>query len=277
MPNSKSFYASIGRLEAELPGMIWSAVWARVAIEPKRSNITAALANFAHQQPIPLFCLHSGGALPIGDDDDAEVSDQEQNLHLSSSSGTLVSASSRPSILTLSGERVAELPSPVVDSNMRRSQQGQDIIMATHVTRDAFHAGPQTHLVERELQGKHLRKDCTFFRILDGNMAKHTVQGQGWLGEKRTYDFMIQVYSAFTKEAQEDHPATCVYAWAVGLPLTWDTGEISFDKLVSDLQLWNICGTEYFSKHMPNLSWAQCIKQTGPHPHPLLSPIKFQD
>lgn len=180
------------------------------------------------------------GALPPGDDD--EASEPEANLHLSSSSVALVSTDSfNPSIFTLSGEQAEIVPSQALDSNRTRSQEEQGIMMSTHEMQDSFHAGPHTHLLQRELPGKHLCNDRTFFRILEGNMSKHTVQGQGLRGQRKAYNFMIQVYSAFTNETEDkDHVATCVYAWAVGMPLTWGTSEIAFEKLVSELQLWNI-------------------------------------
>lgn len=117
----------------------------------------------------------------------------------------------------------------------------------THTTPVSFH-GPGPAQIDKNLSGVFRCKDSSFFRILDGRMSKHTVQG-----ERVVHDFLVQMYVAFAEEGVTE----TISITPAGLPLSWDAGELNFQALVSGLTVWKLSAAEYRSFELPFLSCTQ--------------------
>lgn len=117
---------------------------------------------------------------------------------------------------------------------------------------DSFH-GPGGGTLARCLPGKSFWKNHTFFRILEGTMAKYTFQGPI---RNQKADFVVQLYTAFSDSTDEADSieAKKVFLSPTGMPLAWDAKDLSFASIVSDLQTWKICGAKYYPLDIQHVS-----------------------
>lgn len=121
---------------------------------------------------------------------------------------------------------------------------------------DSFH-GPGGSTLARYLPDKHLCEDHTFFRILEGSMSKYTLQGSV---KDQRHDFIIQCYSALCDEPQlQKDGGKTILVCPAGMPLVWDTNNILYETLVSDLLIWQISGAQYHPLKVPHLSHTQLV------------------
>ena len=118
----------------------------------------------------------------------------------------------------------------------------------------SFH-GPGPQQVARSFSSKRICKELSFFRILEGRMTMHTVQG----GRSDDCDFLVQMYVAFAEISDTDTaaPPDSVLASPTGLPLGWDTGNLDFVTLCNGLCMWNLSTADYVCLDLPFLSCPQ--------------------
>ena len=126
---------------------------------------------------------------------------------------------------------------------------------AAHSMPFSFH-GPGPSQLEKVLPSKKKCRDMSFFRILEGRMAKHTIQGG-----RSSADFLVQLYAAFSDvgESEPTTPAERISTCPAGMPLGWDTDSIEFQTLCSGLCFWELSAAEYVSLDLPYLSFPQII------------------
>ena len=105
-----------------------------------------------------------------------------------------------------------------VQSELAQKRSAPD---ATRSMPVSFH-GLGSHELARHLPHKQLCATHDFFRILEGSMTMHTIQG-----DRMSHDFMVQMYAVFS-EPNEDGPVgvpdRIVQASPAGLPLCWNIG-----------------------------------------------------
>ena len=156
----------------------------------------------------------------------------------------------KPQLLMLEDE--ANLSQLQLDQNL--SQLGLNQLQ--EAASISFH-GASSSTLEQYLSEHGPCVGFTFFRILDGNMAKHTVQGERL---ESSYDFLTQAYCGFStdgtlpSEDSGDSVNGHLLVSPSGMPTIWDTSCISFKQLASDLQLWKVAGAEYKGLNLPHVS-----------------------
>ena len=82
----------------------------------------------------------------------------------------------------------------------------------------SFH-GLGANQLEQRLPGRRKCNGYSFFRILEGRMSKHTIQGS-----PVSHDFLVQMYAAFSEEGADrmlDSSVETVSVAPAGLPLCW--------------------------------------------------------
>eukprot|EP00435_Cladocopium_sp_Y103_P052226 s335_g16.t1 len=128
---------------------------------------------------------------------------------------------------------------------------------AMHAAADAASAMPVSfhglgaNQLEQRLPGKRKCSGYSFFRLLEGRMSKHTIQGG-----PVSHDFLAQMYAAFSEEGADrvlDSSLETVSVAPAGLPLSWDTGELDLQVLVSGLSFWSLASSEYVCLDLPFL------------------------
>ena len=126
---------------------------------------------------------------------------------------------------------------------------------AAHKMPVSFH-GPGPQQVARSFPSKRICQQLSFFRILEGRMTMHTVQG----GRSDDTDFLVQLYVAFADISDTDTaaaPPESVLTSPTGLPLGWDIGDLDFPTLCNGLCMWNLSKADYVCLDLPFLSCPQ--------------------
>lgn len=139
---------------------------------------------------------------------------------------------------------VPALP-PLVDGSI-------DVTEAAHAMPVSFH-GPGATQLAKSFPSKRNCRELSFFRILEGRMTKHTVQG----GRGEDVDFLVQLCAAFGEGPAR--PPESVSTSPAGMPLGWDTGDLSFETLCHGLCFWDISSADYSCLDLPFLSCPQSI------------------
>lgn len=131
----------------------------------------------------------------------------------------------------------------------RNGSDGGSALDAAHTMPATFH-GPGPTQLQTTLPGNRKRlTGHSFFRILDGRVSKHTVQGQ-----RLQHDFLVQMYAAFSRgDSGDPDDFESVIASPAGMPLSWDTRDVDFQALVSRISFWSL----YTNLDLPFLSLPQ--------------------
>ena len=144
-------------------------------------------------------------------------------------------------------ERAHGPEQPLVSQGYATQSAAADAASAMPVS---FH-GIGANQLEQRLSGRRKCNCYSFFRILEGRMSKHTIQG-----DHVSHDYLVQMYAAFSEEGADRMPDSRLETVSVapaGLPLSWDTSELDLQVLVSGLSFWSLASSEYVCLDLPFL------------------------